>query len=305
MFAGLSSGGEIRAFAKINLHLRVLNKRDDGYHYIVSLMSAIGLNDLLKLEQIDNDVEGGPTVDIIPRGGSYESVITSTPPGENIIHKAVMRYCGEAGIQSRIIFGIEKNIPAGAGMGGGSADAAAALRLLNDRYGRFTAAQLAEIGKGIGADVPFCLIGGTALCEGIGERITPLKGRLMYPVVIANNGVHVNTAAAYRLLRRGPEIPYTPEMLAEEKRKLADAVEQGNLEYVAYLLANDFEEPVFRDFPAICSIKKAMFETGAFHAAMTGSGSTVIGLFKNTAQAEDAAACLRKTIKLVIVTSFI
>ncbi len=162
----------IRAHAKVNLHLEVLNRRDDGYHNIFSLMASVALHDLLKLEESSaRELSGGIDIAVAVKnnGGIHGSVIDSIPAHENLIARAATLYYERAGMNGKAVFSIEKNIPAGAGLGGGSSDAAAALKLLNGRLGKFRDDELAEMGSKIGADIPYCLHGGFAIGRGIGE----------------------------------------------------------------------------------------------------------------------------------------
>lgn len=294
-----------KAYSKINLHLEVLNKRPDGYHNIFSLMTGVGLYDLLKLEALDStDASKGISVEIHPAGGACSGIIESIPVEDNLIFRALYEYFNKIGKGCRAIFSIEKNIPAGAGLGGGSSDAAGVLRLLNQQMGSLTMDELLVIAGRIGADVPFCVNGGYALCEGIGNRLEYITGSLDYYILIANDDIHVNTAQAYHLL--GRDAGYSGiDDLSEKKKCLRMCVESGKLESCYSILRNDFEEPVYAAHPDVKRIRELVFETGPDFVSMTGSGSSIIGVFREKELIQKAERFLRNKIKKVIVTRFV
>jgi 4-diphosphocytidyl-2-C-methyl-D-erythritol kinase len=298
----------IKAHAKVNLHLEVLNRRDDGYHNIFSLMASVALHDLLKLEE-GTAREFSGKVDIAiavkSRGGSHADVIDAIPAHENLIAKASTLYYERMKKNGTAIFSIEKNIPSGAGLGGGSADAAAALKLLNARFKAFTEDELAEIGSKIGADVAFCLRGGFAICRGIGEIVMPVPGKLQCPVMIINNGIHVDTGEAYRSLGRGAETDRNRESeIGRTTRRLTTALFSGSPKDLKETAVNDFEKPVFRRHPEISLIKEKLYGQGADFAVMTGSGSSVVALFETEEKAELARSRLAGEYREVILTRF-
>lgn len=298
----------IKAHAKINLHLEVLNRRDDGYHNIFSLMASVALHDLLKLEEcVVRESTGGMDIAIAvrSRGGAYAGVIDAIPAHENLIAKAATLFFERIKKNGKAVFSIEKNIPSGAGLGGGSADAAAALKLLNDRYRTFSEDELAEIGARIGADVPFCLKGGFAICRGIGEIIMPLPGKLRCRVLIVNNGIHVDTGQAYRSLGRNAEPASGGESaMGKTTRLLTSAILSGSPGSLRNTALNDFEGPVFRRHPEIGSLKDRLYALGADYAVMTGSGSSVVALFAEGDRAEAARERLAKEYRDVTLTGF-
>ncbi len=279
----------VYAYAKINLHLEVITRRDDGYHNILSLMASVDIYDLLKLRsaRFSDNPGDGVSVEIVSAGGTGASIMDEIPPEENLITKAVKLYCGRAGKSGHFSFEIEKNIPAGAGLGGGSSDAAAALKLINDKAGFFGNSDLMNIGARIGADVPFCLTGGTALCEGTGEIVSPVNRGITGTVVIANPGIHVDTGSAYRALNRKTSIREGPDY-AIKKRKIISACERGDIEEVRSLYRNDFEKTVMVWHPEIKELKESMYRDGAVFSTMSGSGSSVAGIFTDDVTAEKA-----------------
>ncbi len=282
-----------------------MNKRDDGYHNIVSLMASIGLHDLLKLEEIRETGTGESRTVIKTYGGTYSGICDSIPEGQNLISRAAMAYFDKTGISADAVFLLEKNIPAGAGMGGGSADAAAALKILNARFNRLNRNEMIEIGGKIGADVPFCITGGTAICRGIGDRITPLRTVLPFTVLIVNTGAHVDTGKAYRMLGRKVENPRNIEEIDADIDEIIRGLDKGDFRGISGILANDFEGPVFQEYPELNDIKNCMREKGSVYTAMTGSGSSIVGLFEDAETAEKSAVAFRGNGHLAVVTKFV
>jgi 4-diphosphocytidyl-2-C-methyl-D-erythritol kinase len=295
----------VKAYAKINLHLQVLNRRNDGFHNIFSLMSQVGLFDLLKLESanIRDDAGSEVKVGIISAGGTQRDLTDSIPVERNLITKAVRKYCQALGLSGEFSFSLEKNIPAGAGLGGGSSDAAAALRLVSGFTG-LGEDRLLEIASLVGADVPFLVAGGSGICEGTGEIVESLKGGLNYHVVLANNGIHVDTAQAYSMLNRDSVPSVAGAEINEMKKAMRSSFLSGRIDEMSCYLVNDFEPVIFAIHPLLGELKRGLLDAGADFAAMTGSGSTVIGLFSSEKKAADAANCLKDRISHVTLTSF-
>lgn len=299
----------IRAHAKINLHLEVLNRRDDGYHNIFSLMASVALFDLLKLDDIKVHKSVG-SVDIAvavrSKGGSHADVIDSIPPHENLIAKASTIYLERMGMNGTAAFSVRKDIPSGAGLGGGSSDAAAALKLLNGSLNAYPEDGLAEIGLKIGADVPYCLKGGFAICRGIGEIVVPVPGALRCWVLIVNDGIHVDTGSSYKALQRSPDIGRDREAaIGKATRLITGALVNKSIEGLKSIAKNDFEEPAFRQHPRIAEMKERVYGQEADFAIMTGSGSSVVGLFSSKEKAEKAKSKLSKYYREVILTKFV
>ena len=170
-----------KAYAKVNLHLEVLNKRSDFYHNIFSFNASLDIFDRLTFKRLNvfNKKSGDISIDIQPEGGEYHDIIISIRNEDNLISKAIKAYLNRIGKSASISIAVEKNIPAGAGLGGGSSDAAAALKLINsyftDKNEGLAENELRQIGAKIGADIPYCLSGGFAICEGTGDIIEDLK----------------------------------------------------------------------------------------------------------------------------------
>ena len=252
-----------RAYAKLNLTLGVLYKRADGYHALDSIMQTIDLFDTVTVER------------------ARDILVTSTGmllPYDNTIRRAAELYRALTGRSAHIR--VIKRIPAEAGLGGGSADAAATLNALQDLFGEVDEKTLVELAAKVGADVPFCLKGGTQRAEGIGEVLTPVRG-MKLNLVVAKPAEGVSTKKLFSLLKLPRIMPETTAALA--------ALAQGDLDALCPLLFNALEEPALELVPEIGRIKADLLALGAKAACMSGSGSAVFGVFADKAQAEDAA----------------
>lgn len=251
------------AFAKLNLTLDVLGKREDGYHDIKSVMQAISIRD-----DVEIDIETG-------KPWSLECATEGVPTDEtNLAWKAAKVYCDAmhkdpGGITIRI----RKRIPSGAGLGGGSADAAAVLRALNRHYGDpLSVLALAELGAQVGSDVPFCVLCGTAMAEGRGEKLRKLPDMPECVFVVCKPAFSVSTPELYRKLDT-VAIPKHPDHMAMESALLA-----GDLGKIADLIYNVFDPVVTADHLEINYIKSICNSYGALGMQMTGSGSAVYAI---------------------------
>ncbi len=264
---------EFPAYAKINWSLNITGRRADGYHLLDMLMQTIDLHDTLEIE---------------PDGG-LSLTVDGTPAGEeNLVLRAAMALNRHAGTRRGARMALSKRIPARAGLGGGSADCATALRALNGLWGLgLSEAELLEIGLSLGADVPFCLTGGLALVRGIGEDITPVPGATSIPLVLVVPGGGLSTGAVFSLWDRGgyPEVRL-------DNAALAGAVTAGRLDEVQRLCANALTAPAVSLMPEIGTLIDSMRALGAGAAFMTGSGSAVVGAFADDDDARRAAQAL-------------
>jgi 4-diphosphocytidyl-2-C-methyl-D-erythritol kinase len=272
----------VSAFAKINLRLDILGKRADGYHELRTIFQTISLHDLLHFRP-SNSSGIALTIlgnDALSREGSRE----------NLVYRAVARLRSELKIRSGVQIELHKNIPAGAGLGGGSSDAAAALF----GYLRFTGkklhqARLLEIASSLGADVPFFLFGGRAFGVNRGDEIYPLGDiRTLAILVVVPRGVQVATPDAFRWLHAPPLKSASTLTKSGGTPKLWEFCAlcwstQGTG------LSNDFERPVFRRHPRLAAIKRALLRAGAAEASLAGSGSAVFGVFPSPTMARRAA----------------
>ena len=269
---------EIQAFAKLNLTLDILGKREDGYHDLRMVMQSITLADTLTLEENRGE------------GLRVNANLRFLPTGEkNLAAAAALRFWEALGRDpENLDIRIEKRIPVCAGMAGGSSDAAAVLRALNQRAGDpFSPKELARLGERVGSDVPYCVLGGTALAEGRGEVLTPLAPLPRCWVVACKPDFPISTpelfAQADRVkLRRRPD---TAGLVA--------ALEAGDLGGVARRMYNVFEDVLpARLYTRVAEIKNVLIQCGALGANMSGSGPTAFGLFDRLEAAQEARACL-------------
>ena len=269
---------EIQAFAKLNLTLDILGKREDGYHDLRMVMQSITLADTLTLEENRGE------------GLRVSANLRFLPTGEkNLAAAAALRFWEALGREpENLDMRIEKRIPVCAGMAGGSSDAAAVLRALNQRAGDpFSPKELARLGERVGSDVPYCVLGGTALAEGRGEVLTPLAPLPRCWVVACKPDFPISTpelfAQADRVkLRRRPD---TAGLVA--------ALEAGDLGGVARRMYNVFEDVLpARLYTRVAEIKNDLIQCGALGANMSGSGPTAFGLFDRLEAAQEARACL-------------
>ena len=243
--------------AKVNLFLEVVDKRPDGYHDIESILLAIDLFDTLTAEPAE---DGLALLDCRPPG---------PPPGEaNLVVRAARLLARECGVNRGIRFILEKRIPMGAGLGGGSSNAAAALRLANRLWKTgLTDAELEGLGARLGSDAPFFFHGGVCLCRGRGEEITPLGS---FPAGISLGliltRIHSDTAAAYRRLRLPAPTRRRPVKV------FIEALESGDPEKVAAAAFNRFEDTVFAAFPELGEIQRRFSSLLTFAPRLSGSG---------------------------------
>lgn len=255
-----------KAYAKVNLTLGVLFKRQDGYHALDTLMSTVSLWD-------DITVEPSRQVEVLCEGMKL--------PLENTMYKAAMGYKERTGRGAFIR--CKKRLPAQAGMGGGSADAAAVLRALQKQHRLLDDKELYELALSVGADVPFCLHGGMCRCQGVGEILTPVQcSTLHFAIVKPEEGV--STGALFSRLPM-------PRPRVDTGRAMA-LLCSGKLEEAAPLLQNALEAPAVELVPTIGKIKEQLLSLGALTACMTGSGSAVFGLFATEAAAKQAVEAL-------------
>ena len=259
---------EIKAYAKINLTLDVLNRRPDGYHDLRGVMCRVSVYDRINIQAAE---------DI-----SFASDIPL--PQNNTAVKAARLFFEETGRGADIR--LEKRIPSEAGLGGASADAAAVLRGMNGLYGcPLPEGRLYELGLKVGADVPFCLMGGCAVAEGVGEILTPLPLPKLNLVIVKGEG-GVSTGALFSSLRLPVEHPDTDGAIA--------AIQRGDIPSLASLCKNALEPPATALLPEIGRHKELLLQNGAISAFMTGSGAAVVGVFSDKEAAEAAAKGLSR-----------
>ena len=270
---------DLKAYGKINLALDVLKKREDGYHEVRMIMQTVDLFDRLTLEDRDEP------------GISLKTNLSFLPCDENnLCYKAASLLMDEFGVKRGVSIDLEKRIPVAAGMAGGSTDAAAVMVGVNRLFSLgLKKEELMECGVKIGADVPYCVMRGTALSEGIGEILTPLPAMVECPVVIAKPPVSVSTKFVYGSLK-ADEITDHPKV-----DDMIEAIKAHDLRGVAGTMANVLESVTIPEYPVIGQIKEFLLEHGALNSLMSGSGPTVFALFEDEATAQMAAEALRDT----------
>ena len=275
----------IPAYAKLNLTLDILGKRDDGYHELRMVMQTVSLCDDVTVTLTDGT------------GVACRVAGAELPCDErNLAVKAANAFCEALGYHGGIDITLTKRIPSGAGLGGGSADAAAVLRALNRwRDYPLSVYALCELGAQIGSDVPFCVLCGTALAEGRGERLTKLPDTPEMFTVICKPDVCFSTPALYAKL--------DDVALAKrpDTRAMRAALEKGDLEAIGAGLCNVFEQVAIPDHLELNYIKSIMMSYGAYGAQMTGSGSAVYGLFDSFEYAAVACTMLKDNYPQVFI----
>ncbi|MBQ8967951.1 4-(cytidine 5'-diphospho)-2-C-methyl-D-erythritol kinase [Ruminococcus sp.] len=269
---------KVKAYGKINLLLDIIGRREDGYHMLNTVMQSVSLYDTLELSLDETAPEG---IELICDKEGFP--LDST----NLIWKAADLFKEFSHIRfgGKLIVKVEKNIPSQAGMGGGSADAAAMLRAMNTFFGTLIDEDdLCDIGVKLGADVPFCVKGGTRLCQGVGE-IMNLLPSMECAFVIVKPDVSVSTPEAYRRY----------DLLRDPPRSNLDyflkSLSTGNVFSTSIYLFNVFETAI--DLPEIAKARQDLKEAGALNSLMTGSGSVVFGVYENEEYAKAAAEKLK------------
>ena len=269
----------LRALAKINLGLDILRKREDGYHEVRMIMQTIQMYDVLEIRRVKKP------------GISLSVNYPYIPNDErNLVYKAAKLLMDEFQVKSGVDIRLEKFIPVAAGMAGGSSDAAAALVGINRLFKLgLSEKDLMDRAVNIGADVPYCVMRGTALAEGIGEKLTRITQVPDCFVLIGKPGINVSTKAAYESLQLD-KITTHPDIDGMIKD-----IECGNLLAMTEKMGNVFEPGIIGKYPVIGEIEELMEAHGALKAMMSGSGPTVFGIFDDRKKMEAAAAALRES----------
>jgi len=275
-----------KAYAKLNLFLDVLSKRQDGFHDIRTVMHSVSLHDEVTVTVNNRDRRA---VKLVLEGNRRLPT-----DARNLAFRAATLYMEKAAIDADITIKLDKHIPIAAGLAGGSTDAAAVLRCMNRLFKKhFTEKKLLELASFLGSDVPYCLVGGTALCEGRGEKVLRLNSKLHLYTVVAVDNEHVSTPLAYSSL----DSLYSDFDGSVENDSsysygmLMSAISNGDLSGCE--LFNIFEKAVLPICPGASSLRARLVELGASHALMSGSGPSVFGIFDNI----EAAAMAEKTLR--------
>ena len=259
----------LKAYAKVNLFLEILGKRDDGYHEIETIMQEIDLADNLQFEETQEGVKLECNNKNIPINQ------------DNLVCKAANLILKECGIKKGVLIDLEKNIPVGAGLGGGSSDAAATLKALNSLWGvGLNDGELMEFAAKLGSDIPFFINGKTSLCRGRGEEISPVEIGIRMDYLILFPRIHISTETIYKNLK----IDLT------KKRKdvsfFLDALKHSEVTDISKLLFNRLEEVIFTTYPDLLQVKSSLETFGFCGLSISGSGSAFFGLCKDRHQAE-------------------
>lgn len=279
-----------KAYAKINLGLDVLRRREDGYHEVKMIMQTVDICDELFFEK-----------------RTQPGIVLSTNredlpvDGGNLVYRAAELLFQDKGIKTGVKIVLTKRIPVAAGMAGGSSDAAAAMLGLNELYGMgYSIRELQQLGVRLGADIPYCLAGGTMLSEGIGEILSPLPPPPACYLVVAKPGIDVSTGFVYGNLH-ADTLTYHPDIDG-----MIGALYEGNLKGITDRMGNVLETVTAREYPVINALKELLVNQGAENALMSGSGPSVFGIFTNQDLARQAAKAVedRQLARQVFVTVF-
>ena len=270
---------QLKALAKINLGLDVLRRREDGYHEVKMIMQTIGLHDDLEIRKTKTP------------GIQVKTNLYYLPTNENnLVYKAAKLLMDEFQIQDGVSIQLKKRIPVAAGMAGGSSDGAAVLWGINQMYGLGLSMQaLMERGVRLGADVPYCIQRGTALAEGIGEKLSVLPPMPKCTILIAKPGISVSTKFVYENLHAND---LKPEQHPDVD-SMIEAMRQKDLGLLCSRMGNVLETVTIPAYPVINEIKRTMMDNGAIGSMMSGSGPTVFGIFDSPVAAKQAMKAVR------------
>ena len=282
-----------KAYAKINLGLDVIRRRPDGYHEVKMIMQTVGICDILTFRKSGRQ-DGAVTLFLDKK---------ELPCGkENLVYRAAELLTRTHGLRDGVEITLEKRIPIAAGMAGGSTDAAAVFHGMNELFGLSMSLQeMKDLGVGIGADVPYCIQGGTALSEGIGEILTALPSPPAAYLLIAKPDISVSTKFVYENLH-ADRLQSHPDIDG-----MVQALERGSLEGIVSRMENVLETVTVREYPLIHMLKDIMRREGALNALMSGSGPTVFGVYKTREAAEASRPAVEKSgmAKEIFVTEFV
>ena len=282
-----------KAYAKINLGLDVIRRRPDGYHEVKMIMQTVGICDILTFRKSGRQ-DGAVTLFLDKK---------ELPCGkENLVYRAAELLTRTHGLRDGVEITLEKRIPIAAGMAGGSTDAAAVFHGMNELFGLSMSLQeMKDLGVGIGADVPYCIQGGTALSEGIGEILTALPSPPAAYLLIAKPDISVSTKFVYENLH-ADRLQSHPDIDG-----MVQALERRSLEGIVSRMENVLETVTVREYPVIQTLKDIMRREGALNALMSGSGPTVFGVYKTREAAEASRPAVEKSgmAKEIFVTEFV
>lgn len=273
-----------KAFAKINLSLDVLGTLENGYHEVKMVMQTVSLYDVVELTKTEKGISLSCSLKFLPTGS------------DNLAYRAAEAFFSETGIKGGVKIHLKKHIPVGAGLAGGSSNAAAVLTGLNRLYdAKLSTKKLCEIGTALGADVPYCIIGGTRLAEGIGEKLSPLPPMPKCHIVLVKPSFSISTKWVYDNIDACPDIIHPPT------DALIEALRQGDLYAMCENMGNVLEDVSIAHYPVLSSVKEDLKALGAINSQMSGSGPTVFGIFDDAEKAQNAKEVLWKKYKTAYV----
>lgn len=273
---------DYRARAKINLGLDVCRRLENGYHEVKMILQSVNIYDELTFQKRTT-----PDVVLSVQSKDYLGDLNS-----NLIVRAANLMKQQYNISDGIGIKLKKNIPVAAGMAGGSTDAAATMIAMNELFELgLSTEQLMKDSVSLGADIPFCIMGGTALAEGIGDKLTPLPAPPQAILLVVKPPIMVSTKWVYETLRV-QELTSRPDIDG-----MAEALRQGDLKGITNRMANVMETVTEKKYPIITDIKKMMIGTGAMNAVMSGSGPSIFGIFLNKDAARAAAVYIDQTLR--------
>ncbi|MCB2293149.1 4-(cytidine 5'-diphospho)-2-C-methyl-D-erythritol kinase [Clostridium algoriphilum] len=275
----------VKAYGKINISLDVIGKREDGYHLLKMIMQSVDLYDSMSFKKCNKGINLSCNKPYIPIDD------------KNLVYKAAKLFMDTYDIHEGINIYLRKNIPVAAGMAGGSADAAAVFKALKEIFKvDVDDNELMDLGVRIGADVPYCIVGGTALCEGIGEIITPLKPFKNYILVLVKPNFGVSTKEVFKNLDISKIFKHP------DTEALIKAIEQEKLQEVCNSMKNLLENVTLRKYPVLKRIKEDMVKMGAMGSMMSGSGPTIFAFFDDMLKAQRCYDKFKTQYKEVYIT---
>lgn len=279
-----------KAYGKINLGLDALSKRPDGYHELKMVMQTVGIYDVLTFQKNEGSIRISTDHKELPEDKG------------NLIYQAAELIRETYGISEGVTITLQKNIPIAAGMAGGSSDAAAVFHGMNELFGlSMSLDDMKKLGVRIGADVPYCIMGGSALSEGIGEILTPLPAPPKAHLLIAKPDINVSTGFVFKNLQVDA-LPFHPDIDG-----MVRSLKEGDLRGITDRMGNVLETVTMKTYPVIGRIKEEMIKQGAENALMSGSGPTVFGVYREKEMAKNAERIIAKQgyAKQIFVTEFI
>lgn len=279
-----------KAYGKINLGLDVLSKRPDGYHELKMVMQTVGIYDVLTFQKNEGSIRISTDHKELPEDKG------------NLIYQAAELIRETYGISEGVTITLQKNIPIAAGMAGGSSDAAAVFHGMNELFElSMSLSDMKKLGVRIGADVPYCIMGGSALSEGIGEILTPLPAPPKAHLLIVKPDINVSTGFVFKNLQVDT-LPFHPDIDG-----MVRSLKEGDLRGITDRMGNVLETVTMKRYPVIGRIKEEMINQGAENALMSGSGPTVFGIYREEETAKKAERIIEKQgyAKQIFVTEFI